>query len=146
MDGLDWAAGAMAAARTRLEIAAENLANGSSDGFRKSSARGFLTAEGVQIVRQRDQAQGPLRRTGRDLDLAIAGPGAFRLRDAHGQVTQTRSGAFARDRFGRLCDGEGRILLGARGPLHVPEGATISPSGAIERDGRTVERIPLPAG
>jgi flagellar basal body rod protein FlgG len=38
MHGIAWAANAMSAAQARLEIAAENLANGSSDGFRRSIA------------------------------------------------------------------------------------------------------------
>ena len=43
----------MVAARTRLEIATENLANVSTDGFRRVAARGFLTALGVTIARER---------------------------------------------------------------------------------------------
>jgi flagellar basal body rod protein FlgG len=43
----------MVAARTRLEIATENLANVSTDGFRRIAARGFLTALGVTIARER---------------------------------------------------------------------------------------------
>lgn len=42
----------MVAARTRLEIATENLANVSTDGFRRLRARGFLTALGVVIARE----------------------------------------------------------------------------------------------
>ncbi len=38
----------MSAAQARLEIAAENLANGSSDGFRRSIAREELHAGGVR--------------------------------------------------------------------------------------------------
>ena len=53
MDGIVWAASAMVAARTRLEIATQNLANVSSDGFRPIAARGFLTALGVTISRER---------------------------------------------------------------------------------------------
>lgn len=48
-----WAASAMVAARTRLEIATENLANVSTDGFRPVTARGFLTSLGVAIERGR---------------------------------------------------------------------------------------------
>jgi len=43
----------MVAARTRLEIATENLANVSSDGFERIVARGSLTAHGVAIARER---------------------------------------------------------------------------------------------
>lgn len=146
MDGIAWAAGAMNAARTRLDVAAENLANGSTDGFRKSDLRGFLTASGIVMQRSRSTAAGPLRHTGRPFDLAIAGAGTFRVRDAAGHVTATRDGAFTRDRFGRLVDDSGRVLLGTRGPVCVPDGAVIDASGTLSRNGVVLNRIPLPAG
>ncbi len=147
MDGIGWAAGAMSAARTRLDVAAENLANGSTDGYRKSAVRGFIDSSGVTLRRVTDESQGAFRRTGRQFDLAIAGAGAFRLRTPQGEVVQTRNGAFIRDRFAHLVDDAGRVLLGERGaPIIVPEGATIEPNGAIVRDGKTLDRIPLKAG
>lgn len=146
MDGIGWAASAMNAARTRLDVAAENLANGSTDGFRKSDVRGFMTASGVAMQRVYSTAQGPLRRTGRPYDLAIVGTGAFRVRDGSGHVTATRSGAFTRDRFSRLVDDAGRVLLGTRGPLCIPDGAIIDASGALTRNGVVLNRIALPNG
>jgi len=110
MDGITWAASAMAAAQQRLEIAAQNLANGSTDGFRKLLARGSLRDRGVAVAAIRDGSQGALRRTGRPFDRAIVGEGAFVVRDARGVRTQTRSGAFSRDRFGKLRDDLGRTL------------------------------------
>ena len=115
MDGIAWAASAMVAARTRLEIATENLANISTDGFRRSAARGFLTASGVRVERQPGRSRGALRTTGRDLDLAIVGDGAFRVRDASGGVRETRAGAFVRQSDGTLRDARGSTLLGAHG-------------------------------
>jgi flagellar basal body rod protein FlgG len=50
MDGTAWASSAMVAARRRLEIATENLANVSTNGYRPLAARGFLTAMGVTVV------------------------------------------------------------------------------------------------
>lgn len=144
MDGIGWAASAMNAARTRLDVAAENLANGSTDGFRKSDVRGFLSLRGVAMRRVRSNEQGPLRRTGRPYDLAIAGSGAFRVRDGTGHVTATRDGAFTRDRFNRLVDDAGRVLLGTRGPICVPDGASIGSDGTISRNGIALNRIALP--
>ena len=114
MDGTAWAASAMVAARTRLEIAADNLANVSTDGFRGSGARGFLSAAGVVIDRVPLHAHGALRHTGRSSDLAIVGGGAFRLRDARGVVVETRDGAFTRGADGKLRDDAGRVLIGTR--------------------------------
>lgn len=136
----------MSAAQTRLDVAAENLANASNDGFRKTRLRGFLRAAGIAMARERDTSQGALRRTGRDLDLAISGSGAFNVRDASGKMHTTRGGAFMRDRFERLCDERGRVVIGTRGPVLLPDGAHIEPGGAIVRNGTILNRIPLPPG
>ncbi len=135
----------MVAARVRLEIATGNLANVATDGFRKRLARGRLTAAGVDIEPSVDAAQGALRRTGRDFDLAIAGAGAFSVRRGS-SISTTRSGAFVRERDGRLRDDAGRALQGLRGDLIVPEGASIDERGAVVSGGRIVDRIALPRG
>lgn len=146
MDGIGWAAGAMAAAQTRLDTAAQNLANGSTDGFRRVSLRGRMTAAGIELRRVREETQGALRHTGRPFDLALAGAGCFRVRTAQGRVAQTRAGAFSRDRFGRLADDRGRVLLGRSGALRVPQGARLEASGAVVRGGVVVDRLPLEPG
>src|SRR5690349_8731582 len=119
MDGIAWAASAMAAAQTRLEIAAQNLANASSDGFRKRIARGRIGARGVVISAGQSRMQGSFRATGRPFDLAISGPGTFRIRTASGRIVQTRDGAFLRDRYGRLRTAQGGVVLGPRGAAVV---------------------------
>jgi flagellar basal-body rod protein FlgF len=146
MDGIAWAGSAMVAARTRLQIASENLANVSSDGFRRILARGSLRANGVDVARVPAQSHGSLRRTGRDFDLAIVGDGAFCVRGADGKMSSTRNGAFTRDRDGTLRDDAGGTLLGERGALDVPEGARIDANGAVRANGRVVDRIALPPG
>jgi flagellar basal body rod protein FlgG len=125
MDGVAWASSAMVAARTRLEIATQNLANVSTGGFRRVEARGFLSALGVTITRQTSAQRGALRRTGRDLDLAILGEGEFRVRDAAGRISATRDGAFVRGTDGTLRDSRGRVVLGVHGALSVPSGAAL---------------------
>lgn len=139
----------MVAARTRLEIATQNLANVSTDGFERIDARGSLTPGGVAIERSRVAARGALRRTERDFDLAIVGDGAFRVRDASGRTSATRAGAFTRERDGTLRDPSGRVLLAAGGrALRVPEDARIDERGRVVVAGAAspVERIALPDG
>src|SRR5579863_664400 len=114
MDGMDWMAVAMRAARTRLDVAAHNLANVSTDGFRKARAEATLTRRGIRLRVRSTDAQGALRRTGAPFDLAIVGPGAF---DVAGG--RTRVGSFVPDRDGYLADAHGRRLHGERGPIHV---------------------------
>lgn len=126
----------MNAARVRLDIATNNLANTSSDGFRKQEARGRIGANGVTTQAIRSREQGALRHTGRTLDLAIVGPGAFRLQSADGSVSVTRAGGFTRDRFGRLTDDAGSVLLGPHGPVRI---------GADALDTQTLQ-LGLPPG
>jgi flagellar basal body rod protein FlgG len=141
MDGLDWTASAMRAARAQLDIATHNLANASTDGYRKSAAAVALTARGLTVRSRATHEQGAVRTTGRAFDLALLGEGAFRVGD-----TTTRSGAFTRDSAGWLVDDRGRRLHGARGALCVSERATIDADGNVRDGGRIVGRIPLPRG
>jgi flagellar hook-basal body protein len=145
MDALDWAGSAMVAARTRLDIATRNLANVSSDGFRRLTARGALTSSGVTVEAERSTERGAMRRTGRDYDLAIVGPGHFSVRDGNGRTIETRDGSFERTLDGTLVDVRGRTLMGAAGPLEVPEGASIDERGRVTVDGvATRQSIALP--
>lgn len=146
MDGIAWAASAMSAARTRLEIATQNLANGSTDGFRRIRARGSLGSGGVRVAREADPGQGALRHTGRPFDFALIGGGAFRLRGRSGAIAVTRNGAFTRAADGTLRDDAGRALLGLRGAIRVPAGASIRDDGALLAAGTVIDRIPLPPG
>ena len=146
MDGIAWAASAMVAARTRLEIAAENLANVSSDGFARIAARGFLTPRGARIAREPEGVQGSLRETGRELDFAILGGGTFRVRDARGQVAKTRAGTFTSGSDATLRDAQGRVLLGSRGALRFPLDARLDERGRVVANGRRVDAVALPAG
>jgi len=141
MDGLEWTASAMRAARAQLELATHNLANASTDGYRKAVAEVALTARGLAVAAHATHEQGALRTTGRHFDLALLGEGAFHV--GHGS---TREGAFTRDRDGFLTDDRGRRLYGACGALRVSVDATIAPDGSVHDRGRIVDRIPLPAG
>lgn len=131
----------MVAARSRLDIATENLANVSSDGFHAAVARGRLTDRGVEIASVSASGHGAYRHTGRPFDFAIVGEGAFRLQDAGGAVSATRDGAFERDRFGVLRDEQGRALLGLHGALRVPDGATIDERGRVLLGGKLIDRV-----
>jgi len=117
----------MRTARSRLEIAAQNLANASTDGFRKSVARISLTSRGLAVRRTSSEEQGALRHTGRPLDLAIVGEGAFVVGGK-----PTRNGAFVRDVHGFLASDLGAHVQGAHGFVRVTP------------DGRLLDRIPLP--
>ncbi len=141
MDALDWMGSAMRAARAQLDVATHNLANVSSDGYRRAEARVVLTPAGLVATSRAAHEQGAVRTTGRPFDLALLGAGGFRV----GGGT-TRSGAFTRDRGGWLVDDRGRRLFGERGPLRVSADAKVEPDGSVRDRGRVVDRIPLPPG
>ena len=141
MDGEGLMASAMRAARSQLEIAAHNLANVSTGGFRRAVATTRLGAGGLVVEQSTAREQGAVRATGRRFDLALLGEGAFRV----GEET-TREGAFTRDRDGYLTDDRGRRLRGAHGALRVSEDAAIASDGSVRDGGRVVDRIPLQRG
>ena len=136
----------MAAARARLDISTTNLANVSSDGFRKAIARGVLTPSGARILAERSSEHGGLRRTGRDFDLAIVGDGAFRVRGTDGAISTTRNGAFTRAFDGSLRNDADATLLGLHGPVRIPEGAAIQSDGRVMLAGKQIDRIIVGAG
>ena len=141
MDGMEWMGSAMRAARAQLDVATHDLANVGSDGFRRAVADVRLTPRGLTVATHASAEQGALRMTGRRFDLALLGPGAFRV----GEMS-TRGGAFSRDREGWLVDDRGRRLHGACGALRVSAEASIDADGLVHDGGRIVDRIPLPAG
>jgi flagellar basal-body rod protein FlgG len=131
MDAIALMSSAMHAAQTRLDVSAANLANVSSDGFHKHVARTHLTERGVVVSTSTETASGPLRRTGRPFDLAVAGPGSLFVADPSGHAVATRGGSFVRDAIGHLVDERGRRLLGERGALRVASDATIDARGIV---------------
>jgi flagellar basal body rod protein FlgG len=146
MDGIELMATAMHAARNRLDVSAGNLANVSSDGFQKRVAHATLTAEGLVPSSDVDQAPGSLRHTGRNFDLAIAGPGCLFVRDNAGHVHESRGGAFSRNAHGQLANDRNELLLGERGPLVTSADATIDARGIVRDGGNNDGRIRLRAG
>jgi len=147
MDGIELMATAMRAAQARLDVSASNLANVSSAGFQKRVARAALTSRGLVTSARVDPTPGPLERTGRTFDLAVAGGGHFFVRDASGGVVAERSASFVRNARGNLTDAAGRLLLSAQGPLAVSPDATIDARGSVrDRNGAEVGRVRLQPG
>ncbi len=137
MDGIELMATAMQAMQERVDIAAVNLANASSDGFRRSVARTTLGTRGLATSTVVDDRGGALRRTGRALDLAVAGPaGEILVRDAAGPRRARCEQRFVRTRGARrhvAGDGRGRALLGDARSRCAP---------APNRDDRRTRRRP----
>lgn len=80
-----------------------------------------------------DQTQGPLRKTGRPLDLAISGEGFYVLKSAD-RTYVTRCGAFTLNRSRQLCLATTNEELLLQPVVSIPDGAQeirVSAEGAI---------------
>ncbi len=82
-----------------------------------------------------DFSQGPLEKTGNRLDVAIEGPGFFKVQTPQG-VRYTRKGSFLLDAKGILSTPEGYPVLGQGGPITI-DGSKIEihQDGTITVDG-----------
>jgi len=145
-------------ARTQeLDVAANNLANANTTGFRggrvsfhtqlmtASSNPGTtaVSSFGVLGAPRTDFSQGSLEQTGNPLDLALEGPGFFAVQAPTG-VQYTRNGSFHLSSTGQLVTQEGYSVLGSDGAITMPQGtAEISTSGVISSDGAVAGQIKL---
>jgi flagellar basal-body rod protein FlgF len=112
------------------QVTANNLANADTPGFRASrpifaehvAQQGRV--EGPRAGRSvgyswdratwRDEAAGPITRTGNPLDVAISGEGWFSVETARGERF-TRAGRFGLAPDGRLVDQQGHPVLNTNG-------------------------------
>ncbi len=113
---------------------ANNLANVSTTGFKRDrisfesmlrGSRQTRQTRGINYSRIRrietDFSQGPLRQTGRPLDVAIEGKGFFKIR-SRGTTAYTRVGSFALDQNGTLKTTDGFPVLGDSGQeIQIPD-------------------------
>lgn len=128
------------------EVTADNLANASSEAFKAIRLRAIEAEDGSYPVPMQalDLSQGPLRDTGRALDLALEGPGFFVVRTAAGDRLM-RGGGLVLDATGRLTDRHGDPLLDVDGRvLVVPPGELmVHHDGTVEVDGAVSGRLQL---
>lgn len=137
----------LAASQRRLETTSNNVSNASTPGYRKALLFEHALNDALRtapFATASDFAQGPLRATGRPLDLALSSAGFFQLRGAEG-VYYTRAGQFERTPEGRLADAQGRALQTADGAdliLRADAGdIEILSDGVVLEDGIPIARI-----
>jgi flagellar basal body rod protein FlgG len=143
------AAQILSRAERRAEIAAHNITNASTPGYRRRIGfdeilRPGGPAGGAPAGAATDFGAGQLAETGNPTDLAIAGDGFFAVR-GDDAVFYTRQGQFRRDSEGRLVTGGGLALQSAEGgDLIVGEGDfAVAANGVVTRDGAPVARVAL---
>ncbi|MBA3903437.1 MAG: flagellar basal-body rod protein FlgG [Rhodocyclaceae bacterium] len=134
------------AQQTQLDIISNNLANVSTNGFKRARAvfedllyqtlrqpgasssaqtqipSGLQIGTGVRpIATERIFTQGNLTQTGNSLDVAIQGPGFFQIQLPDGTIAYTRDGAFQKDSQGQIVTSNGYTLSPA---ITIPSNAT----------------------
>jgi flagellar basal-body rod protein FlgF len=136
-----------------LDVAANNIANAETTGFR---AERMTFAE--TMAKRQDQIQvgisgsradathGEIRDTGNPLDAAIDGEGYFALNTPAG-VRYTRAGDFRLDDSGNLVSADGfQVRADGGGSLSVPSDAQdvhIADDGSLVADGDIVGQIQI---
>jgi flagellar basal-body rod protein FlgF len=143
-----------------LEVAAHNLANLNTTGFRgqQTSFQSLLAVPhplsanvlnaatnnfGVLQGSHLDLQPGSLLATGNPLDVGIEGNGFFSIQTAQG-TRYTRNGNFRVARTGELTTGDGNPVLGDSGPIRIPAGSvSISPDGTISVNSAVAGKIRL---
>ena len=144
--------------RRELDIVANNIANADTTGFKVEQllvgaeigerARNAFVRPGVSFVLDngvgRDYGQGSLEQTGRNLDFAIEGEGAFfKLNDGAGEA-YTRDGAVTLDAEGRLTPEGGAAVQGDGGDIILDRSLgepSVAADGTISQNGDPVGRL-----
>jgi flagellar basal-body rod protein FlgG len=149
----------------RLNISANNLANINTTGYKRDRVsfqdtfqrfahdyhpdprenireepllpRADLIAKPRLALQEVDFSQGAVQATGNTFDLAIQGPGFFKVRTPDGDFL-TRNGAFLRGPDGSLVTNQGFQVMGQGGAIDIPAGRTITVAGdgQVYVDGR----------
>lgn len=151
----------MEAQQMQLDVISNNLANVSTNGFKKSHAvfedlmyqnlrqvgsatneqanlpTGLQVGLGVRTVAtSRNFSQGNLQQSNNNLDIAVQGNGFFQITMPDGTTGYTRDGAFQLDNAGRMVTSGGLLLSGG---ITVPANAT---SLTVSQDGAVAATIP----
>lgn len=146
MHGIYSAASAMDALARRQELASQNLANVSTDGYKRGVLASHSFDQALALVETRggvDLGQGDLVASERPLDLAVDGPGFLAVETPAGE-RYTRAGRLERAADGRLVTAQGHAVLGEGGPLTLPEGeVSVAEDGRVLVSGAEIGRLKL---
>jgi len=150
--GIESVTSAMEMYVTMQEVAARNVANVTTPGFKRNIAMfesGDETGDDVPDITQvrLDLSQGSLQETHNALDLAIRGDGYFTIDGLDG-LRYTRNGSFRLNENRVLVTQQGRAVLGENGEIQIPDDAAqiiVLGSGEIDVDGRVVGKLRMTA-
>jgi flagellar basal-body rod protein FlgG len=155
------AASGMEAQQTKLDVTANNIANVSTNGFKKARAEfadlmyqnlrpaGAPTGNGANapsgtevglgtrlVTTSRELGQGELHQTGNPLDIAIEGHGYLGVTMPNGDLAYTRNGALQISAEGKLVTSDGYAV---EGDITIPPDAQ---AVSIAADGTISASVP----
>lgn len=147
---IESASGILSASERRLENVSNNVSNISTPGFKRQiSFEEVLAGRGAEAVESlirhhSDLSQGQMKQTGNPLDLAISGPGFFRLRSGDG-IVYSRQGQFSLAADGTVATAQGHVLQQAGGGDLVLERSAVEilEDGTVLDGGRPVAKIAI---
>jgi flagellar basal-body rod protein FlgF len=133
----------------RYSVIANNLSNSQTVGFKKDALvfRRLIDQKTDPSLRENtgrtviSLEQGELQKTGNPLDVAIDGPGFFKVKTPYG-VRYTRAGRFELNQDQVLVDGNGFPVLGKGGEVTAGgKDIAIGRDGSIQVGGSTVDQL-----
>lgn len=129
------AAAGMMTQQTRLEVAANNMSNASTSGFRRqevfvrnlidarsnfNNVKGDLEQNDIPIGSYTDFELGAIQQTDNPMDVAMLDKeNFFMLQDEEGKQFLTKSGRFMIDKEGTVRAMDGKFLLGQNGIINL---------------------------
>lgn len=144
--GFSSALSGLSASSKNLDVIGNNIANSQTNGFKSSSVQfadvyAAKTGMGVSVAGIiQNFNNGNLESTGRNLDLAIGGDGFFQF-SQNGETVYSRNGQVTMTPEGYLENAQGARLIGANGPIQIPNtgmlsNATTQVSSSVNVDSR----------
>ena len=150
-DGIASAASALRYWERRQEIASNNLANASTDGFKAERVFARLIGSAIPVPQaSTDLREGSFTSTSNPLDLALRGDATFFVVGTPAGERWSRGGSWSIDAKGFLIDADGNQALGEKGAIRVDgDEVTVDRTGLVIVDGLKIDRLRVevaPAG
>jgi len=151
MNGLFLAASGAASLLSGLGVAADNLANLDTPGFRNFqnviesvSGNGTPYQYAASAPPAINMAQGPMRATGNPMDVAISGPAFMTVQTPNGNA-YTRNGTLHVESDGTLTASGYPLLNQAGAPINIGQGGNVlvSGDGIVSVNGKPSGQIAL---
>lgn len=130
------------AQKLKFDTISNNLANINSNAFKKDIIS-FDKALAIKNSSTTDFTPGPIRYTGNEFDVAIDGPGFFKIQTPRG-IRYSRNGSFTCNMDSLLVTQNGDPVLGQNGPIKINgTDVSIKSDGQVLVDGQPIDKIAL---